>query len=359
RMVLEALGSVEVAQALIDSQHVRVRGWALWRLEQGLRAAPRLSLAEPYLWRLARDPSASLRVPAAHCLWRHAPQKDDALLLRLLESLEAAPVDAPVPLAEFLRQLGVADVTATRLLEVLEQARPMQCPLCGAPLTAGARASHLQNLHGYLEVGGDVLPADVALARLWERALLGPDPQAHDRLLELYLRRPGGGGPERYAADLEKQLLGPGRPSQLAGTNVPVALPFSAYSAVVSFLRQSPHLRAVAPALLLAPRGRLRELGREALVPALADRLSGQTTGADVGRALEEVCPGLDLAGEKLVLCDRLSLAGVDQAALSDCAARLREERLVHCPECADEMRARDLEAHLRRAHGIFEFRGR
>src|SRR5581483_7809568 len=152
--------------------------------------------------------------------------------------------------------------------------------------------SHLRAVHGYLELDGDVVPAETALARLWERAVYDQDRPAHEQLLELYLfALPAAGGPAGYLADLEKQLQGPPRASQLAATTVPVALPFGAYASLVSFLRQSPHFPALAPLLLQSPRPRLRELGREALVPLLADRLRGSVAGAEVSRVLEEVCP--------------------------------------------------------------------
>jgi hypothetical protein len=358
-MVLSALDPADMADALLVSTRARVRGWVLWRLEQGLNAGLRPSLAEPFLWRLARDPSAALRPAAALCLWQHAETKNDELLLRLLEALESTPVDAPVSLGDFLEQLRLPDQRIAELLRELEALRPTQCPLCQMPITLGERSSHLRAVHGYLELDGDVLPAETALTRLWERTLYDQDRLAHDQLLELYLfGLPAAGGADRYVADLERQLQGPSRASQLASATVPIALPFDAYATLVRFLRHSPHFSVLAPLLLRSPRPRLRELGREALVPLLADRLRGIDTGADVSRELEAFCPGLDLVGEKLLLCDRLSMAGVEQVALRDCAARLREDRLLRCPECSAEVRQRDLEIHLRRTHDIYEFRG-
>src|SRR5262249_44048752 len=50
---------------------------------------------------------------------------------------------------------------------------------------------------------------------------------------------------------------------------------------------------------------------------------------------------------------------GVNAEAAAGCLRILEGERLTVCSECAAPVRISDLETHLRRAHNIFQFRGR
>lgn len=355
-MVLSTLDINEVADSLLAAPQRRLRGWVLWRLEQALRGGTRWSLVEPLLLRLARDPTAELRQQAGLVLWQYATSRDEALLLRLLEALETTPVDAPVALTHFLRRLGLNDLQINGLLSRFEADRPTHCPVCAAPITFSDRAAHLHAAHGYLEFEGDVLPAAAVLARLWERVLTRPDRAAHDRLLELYMTDLAAkdSGLASYVTALEEQLA-----AGAAGAPDSSGVHFSAQAALVPVLRQSAYFAALRPLLLRSARPAVRELAREAMLPVLAGQLQGDAVRADdVWRVLEAVCPGLDLVGERIVLCNRLPLLGIDQAAVNACADRLREERPVRCPECHKEVRQSDLETHLRRAHRIHEFRG-
>lgn len=355
-MVLSTLDINEVADSLLEASQRRLRGWVLWRLEQALRGGTRLSLVEPLLLRLARDPTAELRQQACLLLWQHSPNHDDALQLRIVEALEATPIDAPVALTHFLRRLGLNDPQINTLLNRFVAGRPTECPVCATPITFGDRAQHLRSAHGFLEFEGDVLPIASVLARLWERVLARPDREAHDQLLKLYVTDPNAEnvGLSAYVAALEERLA-----NDRAGASDASGVYFSAQAALVPVLRHSARLAALVPLLLHSGRPAVRELAREAILPALAGQLQGDTvTAGDVWRVLESACPGLDLVGERVVLCNRLPLLGVDQAAVNVCVDRLREERLVSCPECRSEVRQCDLETHLRRAHSIHEFRG-
>jgi hypothetical protein len=359
-MVLGAVDPVEAAEALLRSASARARGWGLRRLEQALRAGLRFSMAEPLLWDYLADPVATIRRDAAMAVWNHSEWRGDDLLLRLLEALEAPPVDSATPLAEFLRQLGLTDERVAQLLQTLEHRRPFTCPRCGQPMPVGERAEHLRAAHGYVDYDGDVLPYGDAVERLWERVLFRQDAGAHERLLELYQRLtpPGRDAPpglDGYAADLEKQTAGQ------APAGLPVALPFTAVEGYRTILRQSGQFFPIVRLLLVEGSPRLREVAREALLPALAERLrsDGAAPPAEaIERALEEVCPGPELAEERLRLCGRLPAFGVSPEAIAACAARLREDRIVNCAECGARVRSKDIETHLRRAHGIFEFRG-
>jgi hypothetical protein len=362
-MVLGVLDPAEAARGLVRSASPRVRGWGLRRLEQGLHDAFRFRLAEGVLWEYLRDPLAEIRQAAALDVWKYADEHDDELLLRLLEALEAPPLDSTPPLTGFLRQLGLSDDRAALILRALEQRRPTTCPLCSRPLTMGERAPHLRTAHGYVDYDGDVIPYDAAAARLWERVLQGQDRAAHERLLALYQQVTPAGATEppglaRYVADLQRQVLGQAPPAAL-GPAAPVALPFAAFESYLTLLRQSPPFLPIARLMLLKGNPRLRELAREALLPVLAEPLASRSASADdVWRALEAACPGDDLIEERLRLCQLLPGFGVDAAAVGACAARLQDEQIVTCPECAAPVRHGDIETHLRRAHEVYEFRG-
>jgi hypothetical protein len=362
-MVLGVLDPVESAQILSRSGSPRVRGWGLRRIEQALRAACPFGVADPVLWAYLRDPLAEIRQAAALDVWNHAERRDDELLLRLLEALEAPPLEGSPPLIGFLRQLGLADDHVAQLLETLEQHRPTVCPLCKQPTTMGDRARHLRETHGYINYDGDAVPYVVAIARLWERVLHQQDRPVHDRLLELYqnVTPVGGAGPPglpRYVADLGKQVLGQSLTGGVLGPAAPVALPFAAFDAYLVTLRQCGPFLPIVRLMLAHANSRLHDLGREALVPVLADRLRHAASADTIWQALEEACPGLNMIEERLRLSQRLPALGVDSAAVSACSVRLHDERPVRCTECDTHVRSKDLEAHLRRAHGIHEFRG-
>ena len=73
---------------------------------------------------------------------------------------------------------------------------------------------------------------------------------------------------------------------------------------------------------------------------------------------LKTVSSDIDQTDLLIESCKQLAELGVDQSVVNGAIAQLQEERLVVCPECAAEVRSRDLELHLRRAHEVFQFRG-
>lgn len=363
-MVLGALDATEVADDLLPSTKPRVRGWGLRRVEAALRQGMRYSLAEGALWQFLRDPLGELRLAAARVVWDYADTRDEEMLLTLLEALEAPPLDGAAPVDAFLRQLDLSEERVARLLHTLERRRPTTCPLCTLPIPSGERVAHLREAHGYIDYDGDAVPYAVAIARLWERVLQRQDKDAHERLLQLYLQVTPADAAEppglaRYVSDLQKHVLGQAPASNVLGPTAPVALPFSAFEAYLEILRQSEPFMPIVRLMLLLGDDRLREFAREALLPVLAARLRGSSVAADdIYHALEEACLGTDMIEERLRLCQRLPALGVDAAAVSACTARLQDERLVRCSECAASVRAKDIETHLRRVHQIHEFRG-
>ncbi len=129
----------------------------------------------------------------------------------------------------------------------------------------------------------------------------------------------------------------------------PVALPFAAFEAYLDILRQSEPFMPIVRLMLLLGDNRLRDLARDALLPVLAAKLRGANVAADdIYHALEEACLGADMIDERLRLCQRLPALGVDAALVSACTARLQDERLVRCSECAASVRSKDIETHLR-----------
>ncbi len=372
-MVLAALDLSTVTSSLLTSTMPRVRAWSFRHVEQGLRGQAWSESAASILWRYVADPNAELRQCAAMTLWSFHPNKTDGLLLRLIEALEAPPLDAPVPIVQFLRHLQLSEERIRTVLQQLETRRPTECPLCKKPLTLGERGAHLQTEHGYLSYQGDLLPASLVFHRLWERAFEPHDRQAHEDLLGMYFNSPEArknqdAAIERYVDDLQRFLLGgpltPG-PSPPEGrgekgdvASIPVALPYASIVGYQAKLRNSRSFLPIARALLHSEHGRLRELGTQAVLPYLQEQLRVRSSVDDLRRLLAQVYADDDAIDVQIDLCRQLATLGGDQALVSACIAQLEEEQLVVCAECQSEVRAKDLELHLRRAHQIFQFRG-
>ena len=359
-MVLGALDARLTTESLLASALPRVRAWALHRLEQTMRSPERSDTAAALLWRFLGDANVELRQSAAMTLWSLQPQKTDDVLLRLVEALEAPPLDAPIPLMHFLRNLQLPDERIRAVLEQLETRRPTECPLCKKPLTHGARAAHLQAEHGYLLYQGDLLPAQAVVSRLWERAFQQQDRQAHEELIGMYLNLPEMRGNqtlavERYVADLQRNILGE---STAGAANIPVALPYDSLVAYHANLRLSKMFLPIARQLLLSPQQMSRDLGCGAVLPFIEEQLRSRSTVAELRNLLGALCSDVEHADLQIGLCKQLAQAGVDPALINACIVELQEERPVVCPECQSDVQTKDLELHLRRAHRIFQFRG-
>jgi hypothetical protein len=359
-MVLGALDASLTTESLLASALPRVRAWGLHRLEQTLRSQGRVDSAEALVWRFLADANVELRQSAALTLWSLQPQKTDEVLLRIVEALEAPPLDAPIPLMHFLRNLQLPDERIRTVLEKLETRRPTECPLCKEPLTHGTRAAHLQAEHGYLVYQGDLLPAQAVMSRLWERAFQQQDRQAHEELIGRYLNLPEVRGNqtlavERYVADLQRNIFGEGATD---AANIPVALPYDSLLAYQANLRVSKMFLPIARQLLLSPSRTSRDLGYQAVLPFIEEQLRVRSTVVELRNLLGAFCSDLDHADLQIELCRQLAQAGVDLALVNACIAELQDERLVVCPECQSEVQTKDLELHLRRAHQIFQFRG-
>jgi uncharacterized C2H2 Zn-finger protein len=360
-MVLGALDARLTADSLLASKIPRVRAWCLKRIEQTVRAQRRLDSAESLLWRFLAEPNADLRQTAATTLWSFHPKQNDDLLLRVVEALEAAPIDAPIPLMQFLRGLKIAEPRIRLVLHQLETRRPTECPLCKKPLTIGERAAHLQAEHGYLVYQGDVLPVDAVIARLWERVLDHQDQNAHEELTGMYLRLPAADknqdkAVECYLADLRRFLFR--EVVNGDAPRIPVAIAFESITAFQLCVRASPWFLPIARHLLASDHARLHDLGVQSALPYLQDQLRGKANVNELRKALTTLGDSLDQIDVQIGLCRQLGQVGVDPALLQACITQLQEERLTTCPECRANVRTRDLELHLRRAHQIYQFRG-
>jgi hypothetical protein len=374
-MVLAALELRFTIESLVQSPHAHVRAWALRRIEQTVHAAGRSELAESLLHRFLADPNAEVRQSAATLFWSQSLQKTDDLVVQLVEALEAPPIDAPIPLKHFLRQLQLSDDRIRAISQQLESRRPTECPLCKKPLTLGERGTHLQAEHGYLYYQGDLLPAQTVLARLWERAFQQQERHAHEELVGRYLSLPNvhhdqEAAVQHYVADLERFLqhvpspvttLPPGQRGwgeEAKAESIPIALPYASLLAYQTNLRLSKLFLPIARRLLTSPQPRLRDLGYLAVVPYIQEQLTGRSSVDELRRALNAVSADFDHTDLQIDLCRQLAVHGVDQALVSACIVVLQEERLVVCSECQAEVQVRDLEFHLRRAHQVYQFRG-
>jgi uncharacterized C2H2 Zn-finger protein len=223
------------------------------------------------------------------------------------------------------------------------------CPECGLGFPERERSRHLIAVHGYVETGGTLLPLPAALAALWERVFRRGDVAAHDRLFEILSAVPHRPGePPPYAAALEAELR--------RRADTLFASRWQELPRLVRCLRQNEAARSTFRHLLQSTDLRVRETGRELLLPDAAAELAGADAAA-VRAWIDGLCP-IEDAWEKMRLCQRLGRFGVPEAALRDCLRMLRGERPVACPECGTAVTQGDLEEHLRQAHQIYQFRG-
>lgn len=368
QLMFNVLDLGTLIESLQKSPLVRVRAWVLRHAEGTLRGQAYSQANESILWRFLAETNGDLRQRAAALLWDYHPRKGDDLLLRLVEALEAPPVDSPISVGPFLRRFALPETRIRMVLEEREARQPTTCPVCAKPLPRGDRRTHLQAEHGYLIYQGDLVPGPVVFHRLWERVFDPNDSTAHDELLAMYQSTSAtpanpSAVVNRYVADLHRFLVG--KPvgidslnGSADGSAIPVALPYASILAYQANLRGSRSFFALAGALVRSSERRLRDMGTQAVLPYLQAQLEGKSRVEDLRHLLTQLCSGLDQTDLQIDLCRRLEQLGVDQGLIAACIDQLREERLVRCSDCGADVRARDMELHLRRAHRVFEFRG-
>jgi hypothetical protein len=305
------------------------------------------------LLRALNEPLAPLRMEALRGLLS-GPEPSDVLLRRVFGALAAAHPEDCVAADRMAQEAKVREEQLRPILAALKLDIPTICPVCSASLADRDTRGHLVKAHGYVEIGGEAKPRAEALAWLWERVFQAGDAAAHDRLYKLLKTTAAAkGGPAEsapYIAALQEELKR--RASGLAADA-------QAQARLVACLRQTRAARPLFPQLLRSPEARVRELGRELILPDLADRLAGETLSSkELRRQLDEVCPEA-MIEEKLLLCERLAPLGVAGEAVEECVRHLQGERPVVCSECGSRVKQADHDLHLRRAHRIYEFRGK
>jgi hypothetical protein len=336
-----------VADAMLSSVLPAVRGWATARAAAALEQPVTAADAEPLLWRALQDDHVHVRQLASRALLRGelSPER----IARLFEELARRPVDEAEQALATLRQRGADARLVRRGEETATTARTVACPECSKPLPQRDLPAHLQQAHGYLEVGGAVLPRGGALAQLWERVFAEGDRNAHDRLCRLLLA-PDGGGPPAYVRALAGELER--RADRLDAAR------WQEMPRLTQCLRSNPAAVPLFAQLLRVPDRRVRDVARELLLGELATRLAGsEITALHVRAQLERLCPPEQLE-DAIQLCRQLSRTGVKAEPVKECLRQLEEQRPVPCEVCGARVPRAQLETHLRRAHRIYQFRG-
>jgi hypothetical protein len=228
----------------------------------------------------------------------------------------------------------------------------VSCPECGARLLEVDEPNHLTTVHGYVQFAGALLPRAAALRCLWDRVFSTGDPQANERLCSLLQSdQVEHAARSAYATALEVELV--------HRLNTPHPQRRQEIERWVKNLRKSASVKQHFWDLLRSSELRVRQLGRELLLPEVGFNLSSiETTPAEVRRWLDQLCPEEDI-WQKLFVCQRLPHFGADRTAVKYCLRQLQQQRPIACPECAAVIPGDELNEHLRGVHRIYQFRGR
>jgi hypothetical protein len=226
----------------------------------------------------------------------------------------------------------------------------MTCPECGRRLSERDQPGHLVSRHGYIDLAGIVMPPAAARTCLWDRVFTTGDIQAHDSLCRL-LAAEG----TAYGSALEAELL---RRADALFSAALLAFQRPEIIRLVRCLRQSEAARSHFGQLLSSADKRIRDFGRELVLPELAeDRQWSNASATDVHRLLDKLCPVEDV-GDKIRVGQRLLQFGLPASAVAECLQQLRGEQPIACPECVAVVSQGELESHLRRVHRVYQFRG-
>src|SRR5947209_2130122 len=241
----------------------------------------------------------------------------------------------------------MAEQLIRKTVAALEGDQLAICPECGVQMPGRQRPDHLVSAHGYVQLSNLLISRPEALAYLWDRVFLAGDAEAHDRVVKLLAEDTVEGGESAYRTALESELV--------RRADTLFAARWQELPRLVRCLRQSAAARPQFRGLLRAGDARVREVGRELLLPDACKQLAPAGTAAEeVRRWLDRLCP-LEGVEEKLRLCQRLTQLGADPTAVAACQEELRSERPVPCPECRQPVPRSQLDDHLRQAHRIHQ----
>jgi hypothetical protein len=345
-LLFRSLKWTGVADALLASTSPPVRAWATSRAAAAMKQ-PAAAEAEPLLWRAVQDNHAQVRKLAIQG-WLQGQLTAPRLTTLFAELARRSPEEAADALQQ-LRSLG-ADPAIVRLAEEASAAaRNVACVECGRVMPQLDATRHLQQVHGYIDVGGAVLPRASALAQLWDRVFNEGDRGAHDRLCQL-LTATESGGPATYIRSLESELE--------RRTDRLLSARWQELPRLTQCLRSNPTVLPLVAQLLRAGNRRVREVGRALLQDELTDRLTGtEVTALHVRAQLEQLCP-VEQLEDAIQLCGHLLRSGVKTEAVKECLRQLEQQRPVQCGVCGGMIPGIQLETHLRRAHRVYQFRG-
>ena len=248
--------------------------------------------------------------------------------------------------------VGIPRAEVSRALPAIGSSdRTVPCPECGLLLPESAQGQHLVAAHEYLPVDGTLLQRSVALTVLWDRVFATGDDKAHERLLMLLSSSAGkSSGRSTYADALEKEIPRV-RKTSTKGQRRDV-------EKIAANVRRFEPARFQFWNLLLSTDLEVREFGRELLYPEVGEYLANEYLRVDDVRGwLDKLCPREDSA-MKIRVGQRLAHFGAAQAPLRNCLQQLQGERPTPCPQCGKMVPQHLLEAHLRKIHKVYQFRG-
>lgn len=347
-LLFRAVKWTGVADALLASTLPPVRAWATARVADAMKLPANAAEAEPLLWRALQDNDVQVR-KLATAGWLSGTLTPPRVT-RLFEELARRPVAESRDALQQMHRRG-AEASIVRLAEeAAAAAKTASCPECGAAVPQRDLAAHLQAVHDYLEVDGAMLPRAVALAQLWDSVFAEGDRAAHQRLCQMLLPA-ASGSPPPYIASLTAELArrGDGLLASRWQELPRLTQCLRSEAAAVPFF--APLMRSADP--------RVREIGRELVLAELTSRLAGvEVTALHVRAQVEALCPPEQLE-DAIELCRALPRAGIKAEPVRECLRQLEQQRPVACSVCHALVPGSELETHLRRAHHVYQFRGK
>ena len=366
-----ALDGVGLAEIFLASPWPRVCAWGVERLDQllakpsGAEAGP---AAERLVWTALADSAEEVRGRAARVLWRRHAVKSDELLVRMASVMGRGELDDAVAAAKSFSAPGAGRRTSRARRQPARRGAAGSVPGVQRPAQRRERSEHLRNVHDYIDVGGSMLPRRQALDRLWQRVLPAPMPTPIANCSSCTGAAPRATAPRATApraTTSPMRKLSKSRscaaPSWTAPAG-PADWPRRRGSAGSRGWHASAKL-SVSPASCgiccwRRPSACAKSAGPWFCPSSAPGFRGGPWTCPSCAASSRRRFRGRSCSRPASSYAAQLAEVGVDQAKATACQALFHEELPVTCPECPARVRSKDLEVHLRRAHGIFQFRG-